>query len=315
MSQPKSEARTGATLIELMLVLAIVGVLSGLLLAGVQQVRAAADRASCKNNMKQLGMAIQNFESSRGEFPQSGRLGITFVQWRTLLLPYLERDDLWRSAEAACGAEFRSWLSPPHTCVNAMVPTFACPSDWRLSAVHAVREGINMAFGSYLGVNGSLHSAGIFCGRRVRTADVQDGLSQTLMLGERPPPDTWRAGWWYSDLIDHAALGNRQLGPNSSTALGPLLPPAVLLEGAVAVLEEFLLPEVEGVDADPQLVPDLRDGHFVDQVPLDGGDSLFRRAMRSVRLGHGKNLPRVFLTRPEAKVHFRLEQDNSLGVL
>jgi hypothetical protein len=84
---------------------------------------------------------------------------------------------------------------------------------------------------------------------------------------------------------------------------------AVLLEGAVAVLEEFLLPEVEGVDADVQFVTDLRDRHVVEQVPLDGRHFLFGGEARSRRFGHGRYLRPGFLTRPRVVVQFRLKQD------
>jgi hypothetical protein len=85
---------------------------------------------------------------------------------------------------------------------------------------------------------------------------------------------------------------------------------AVLLEGAVAVLEEFLLPEVEGVDADVQFVTDLRDRHVVEQVPLDGRHFLLGGTVRSRRFGHGRYLRPGFLTRPTVVVHFRLKQDS-----
>ena len=99
----------GFTLVELLVVIAIIGILIGLLLPAVQQVREAARRTQCLNNLRQIGLGLHNYESALGEFPPS-RLnpddnlipsGMTnnpgaesaFQSWTTLLLPYYEQNN------------------------------------------------------------------------------------------------------------------------------------------------------------------------------------------------------------------------------
>ena len=109
--------RPGFTLIELLVVIAIIGVLIGLLLPAVQKVREAANRSTCANHLKQLGLALHNYESANGRFPsayvrttgsQSGTAygirypddnwnGSTGWAWGTLILPYVEQAGLYAS--------------------------------------------------------------------------------------------------------------------------------------------------------------------------------------------------------------------------
>jgi prepilin-type N-terminal cleavage/methylation domain-containing protein len=87
--------RSGFTLIELMVVIAIIAVLMGLLLPAVQKVREAASRISCANNLHQLGLAFHLYHDGQGKLPPS-RLSPGTATWAVLILPYIEEDNLYR---------------------------------------------------------------------------------------------------------------------------------------------------------------------------------------------------------------------------
>src|SRR4051794_6816753 len=100
--------RSGFTLIELLVVIAIIAILMGLILPAVQKVREAAARLKCKNNLKQIGLAMHNYHAALGGFPpgfasqaaaQDGPSLGPGWGWAALLLPYIEQENLFRQID------------------------------------------------------------------------------------------------------------------------------------------------------------------------------------------------------------------------
>jgi prepilin-type N-terminal cleavage/methylation domain-containing protein/prepilin-type processing-associated H-X9-DG protein len=125
--------RRGFTLIELLVVIAIIAILIGLLLPAVQKVREAAARSQCQNNLKQLGLASLNYESSHGTLPP-GYVQKSGVSALAFLLPYIEQDnlygqippDLMNLNTPTGGLWYQSAATGP---AKVPVKTFLCPSD------------------------------------------------------------------------------------------------------------------------------------------------------------------------------------------
>ena len=125
--------RRGFTLIELLVVIAIIAVLVGLLVPAVQKVREAANRMSCSNNLKQLGLAMHNFEGSNGFFPASsyttgspapGNPSGTFHSWRVFAIDFIEQGSIGKMYDKNL-----SWFDPANIpAVSTTVKTYICPS-------------------------------------------------------------------------------------------------------------------------------------------------------------------------------------------
>ncbi len=128
-------SRKGFTLIELLVVIAIIAILIGLLLPAVQKVREAASRMQCQNNLKQIGLALHNHESSYGYFPtcgaQSAALGMInqpFVVegWASQILPYIEQDNLHKFVQQSGPYTWQAALG--RAPVEIPIKILNCPS-------------------------------------------------------------------------------------------------------------------------------------------------------------------------------------------
>jgi len=201
--------RRGFTLIELLVVIAIIAILIGLTLAAVQRVRAAAARADCQNRLRQLGLALHQHHDTQNARPPGHRSlftatgGMPLSGWPIPVLPFLEQQSLQTQAAEAYRKQNFPFFPTPHPGLSTVVPAFLCPADPRVtSAQEAQKTKTLAAFTSFLGVAGSdavSNRAGVlFQGSTTRFADITDGLSGTLMLGERPPSADFQFGWWYA---------------------------------------------------------------------------------------------------------------------
>lgn len=187
--------RLGFTLIELLVVIAIIGVLVGLLLPAIQQVRESARLLHCKNNLKQFGVAMHNYETARKHLPTgyeyeySTNGNTRGYSWGTLLLPLLEETATFDRID---------FSKPLHDIANTVIRErhlagFLCPTDITSFDGYVEMGPERYAMASYAANFGppdldvtQEQRKGVFSrNSRTRLADITDGLSATLMLGER----------------------------------------------------------------------------------------------------------------------------------
>lgn len=241
-SQPR-----GFTLIELLVVIAIIAILIALLLPAVQQAREAARRTQCRNNLKQVGLAIHNYHDAFKVMPP-GWIGVTSGAfdiygkngwgWATHILPQIEQNNLYNSLNFSAGITGSGMGSALVT----NIPTYRCPSDvspekWSLTDTVST-VSYDLAISNYVGVFGILDiddclgspsspclgAGAFFQNSKISFRDFTDGLSNSLMVGERKTweqhtPDPWYATW--SGVIPNGdealerILGTTDHTPNS----------------------------------------------------------------------------------------------------
>jgi len=201
----KTARKSGFTLVELLVVIAIIAVLIGLLLPAVQKVREAASRIKCANNLKQIGLAVHNYDVAFGAVPSIGDWDATFDRdkfparaygggiaspdglqgsWLVHLLPYLEQNNLYAQFNSSCqlsstGDPFNTYES----LASNPVQTFTCPSDTSDPSLKllANQDAVTFASGSYAG------NVMIFNPTTMPQLNVAmpDGTSNTVMVAER----------------------------------------------------------------------------------------------------------------------------------
>lgn len=243
--------RKGFTLVELLVVIAIIGVLVGLLLPAVQAAREASRRTQCMSQLREIGLAIQNFESARGHYPSGRNTPNQFgVSWAYSLLPYLEQQaihDAYVPSERVDSAANSAAMRTP-------ISVYACPTrrsaaadrdfdnDDQPSLVLASAVlgdyAANAGFEEDMGMenndfaNGSINltlAGPIFSGSKILGRQVTDGLSNTLAIGERhipPARSDWETGRIHARQGDTCFLAADNLktvmrGTEDGLAKGP----------------------------------------------------------------------------------------------
>ena len=150
-----SRRRRGFTLIELLVVIAIIAVLIALLLPAVQQAREAARRTQCKNNMKQLGLSMHNYESTFGQFPMAAvwnvdasGTNLTYGQsWGMALLPYMDQAPLFTGFDNSQPI----WSGANNLArIATSLPAFVCPSTTNLPPQTCTWSAATQALGGSL---------------------------------------------------------------------------------------------------------------------------------------------------------------------
>ncbi|HTK73649.1 MAG TPA: DUF1559 domain-containing protein [Gemmataceae bacterium] len=189
-----TRATKGFTLIELLVIIAIIAILIGLLLPAVQKVREAAARVGCKNNLKQLGLALHGYHLTNGRFPPAYEAPLlnSGPGWGLFILPHVEQDSL--AQQVPTGSPFWGSSRAVSTAADGgqtPLKVFRCPSD--LGPPQSAEQG-NFAVSNYRATAGTLTTwiypaasdlGGVmFQNSRTRIEDVTDGTTNTTILGE-----------------------------------------------------------------------------------------------------------------------------------
>lgn len=186
---PRTQAaRSGLTLVELLVILGIIALLISLFAPAILAAREGVRRAACANNLRQLGLAIRGYESAHGLLPDGRSYG--GYSLHVAILPYLEQAplanglNLWESAGGNPSQYGVEGFSPPfllnRTAARTDVGTFLCPAD-------SMPERAFPRFHSYAGnggLSGRFEFNGIFQSQPVALSEVTDGTSNTIALAE-----------------------------------------------------------------------------------------------------------------------------------
>jgi len=209
--------RRGFTLIELLVVIAIIAILIALLLPAVQQAREAARRTQCRNNLKQIGLALHNYHDSHRVLPPSSTSGFGAGVWNypgtgpsdpaihlhsfaSLILPFIEQSNIFNSIDYNVSA-----LDPANQAMASTILSFyRCPSyngnTYSTDPLYtttvgfeefAIRNYVAMGAVSVLGLSGAIPAEGVlYPGSATKFRDIRDGQTQTIMIVESREEDS-----------------------------------------------------------------------------------------------------------------------------
>ncbi len=220
-----SPGRKAFTLVELLVVIAVIGILVALLLPAIQAARESARRTQCSNNMRQLGLALINFHDARGRFPAAyqtqpgGAMGPANPEtgdagpgWTCLLqiLPFLEGS----TEQDVFNLKLPAWHAENAQAALQVIPTYLCPSVSDQTPTYVVRDDhgdrlAELSRANYVANAGhiavwenpapnlaTIANGPLFRDSRLRIKDITDGTSRTVFMGEQTPfhsDSTWVA--------------------------------------------------------------------------------------------------------------------------
>ena len=221
---PRRFRRNAAfTLVELLVVIAIIGILIGLLLPAIQAAREAGRRATCLNNLKQLGLGLLSYHDEFKSFPVGNAaprdIGSGAGGWwgfQARILPYLESKNVYKFCNFNSPGTCFDWIGAQQakgirlgTMINIY---FKCPNDPLQNKIYHTRDVGDYGCANYLGVMGSSPTANdgiLFHGKSnsaISLPKVIDGASHTIIMGERGISDDLY-GWPYCGAGDSLNTG------------------------------------------------------------------------------------------------------------
>jgi len=238
-------ARAAFTLVELLVVIAIIGILVSLLLPAIQAAREAARRTQCKNNLRQIGVAMHTYHDAQKKFPMGGLEWRPFgnttkrqLAWSLFLLPYVEEANLFKSIDATKAFDHADNAVAAATVLNV----YLCPSSRRTEQLSEGRGGCD--YGGMYGeriVRPNNPPRGLMVYDKAYAArNVVDGLSKTIIVAE---DSQFIDGQWINgkNLFDQAyAINAAPAGENDMRSEHGGGAQAVLADSSVHFLREDL---------------------------------------------------------------------------
>ncbi len=215
--------RTAFTLVELLVVLAVIGVLLALLLPAVQAARESARRATCANNLRQIGIALHDYHAACATFPpgctdrmKKANKPDKWLAWSTWILPFLEQENVYRLYDI----NLRYDDSQNHEAVSQVLPVYLCPSTSRLASDRQGNTSRNgRACTDYGGMFGhklpnviATNNGVMIWEQAISLAKIHDGASNTIVVTE----DSGRGSTWDGEWANGENIFDQHTRPNTN---------------------------------------------------------------------------------------------------